>query len=80
MELTVQPKVYYWINADSRLGEHGGDGQDVEGEVIHRDVASSLGYGDTGIGEPGHKEGNNLKMLEGRFVFSVLRLPRPPPS
>ena len=34
LELRVQPKVDDWVDADSRLVEHGGDGQDVEGEVI----------------------------------------------
>ena len=68
----VQPKVDYWVDADSRLGEHYGDGQDVEGEVVLGDAASSLGYGDTGIGEPGHKEGNYLKMHKWRFAFTDL--------
>ena len=55
-ELRVQPKVDDFINADSRLGEHGWDGQDVERDAGLGDVASSLSYGDTGIGERGHKE------------------------
>ena len=45
----VQPKVDDRVNADCCLGEHGGDGKEVEGDGGAGDVASSLGNGHAGV-------------------------------
>ena len=37
--LRIQPKINLWVHADSRLGEYGEDGQDVEGEAGLGDLA-----------------------------------------
>ena len=59
--MRVKSEVDDRVNADCCLGEHGGDGQDVEGQAGLWDVAGSLRNRNTGIREPDHKERDNLK-------------------
>ena len=58
LKLGVEPEVDDGVHTDGGLGEHGGDAQDVVGEGGVGDVAGSLGYGDTSIGEPGQEVGD----------------------
>ena len=44
LELRIEPKVDDGVNTDGCLGDHGGDGQDVEGEGCVGDEASGLCY------------------------------------
>ena len=54
--MRVEPEVNDGVHANRGLGEHGGDAQDVVREGGVRDKASSLCYGDTGVGEPSEDE------------------------
>ena len=60
LELGVQPKVDDGVDTHCRLGDHGGDCQDVDGEGGVGDIPCGLCYGDTSVWEPGYQERDNL--------------------
>ena len=59
--LWVEPEVDDRVGADRGLGQHAGNGPDVEGEESVWLVAHCLYYAGTGVGKPTQHERTKLK-------------------